>query len=97
MIRMPPGFSCGEKTRVGLLAHHHQDVRLGDVGIEDRLAGENHLRGRRSAAGFRAEALRHGGVAAFEDGGGLADHGGGQNHALAAEAGDADFGESEFG
>ena len=51
-----------------------------------------HLRARRSAARLRAEALRHGGVAALENGRGLADHGGGQDHALAAESGDTNFG-----
>src|ERR1019366_4210869 len=91
------GLQLRLEDLVGFLAHHHQDVRLGDVGIEDGLAGKDHLRGRRTAAGFRAEALRHGGVGTFEDGGSLADDDGGEDDALAAEAGDADFRESEFG
>src|ERR1035438_3656309 len=91
------GLQLRLEDLISFLAHHHQDVRLGDVGVKDGLAGENHLGGRRAAAGFRAEALRHGGVGALEDSGGLADDDGGENYALAAEAGDADFRESEFG
>jgi hypothetical protein len=85
------GLQLRGETRVGFLRHHHQDVGLSDVGVENRLGGENHLRAGGAAAGFRSESLRHGGVAAFENRGGFADDGGGEDHALAAESGDSNF------
>ena len=88
---MPPGFNCGVKRVQGFLRHHHQDVRLGHVGVEDRVAREDDLRAGGAAARFGAEALRHGGVAFLENGHGLADDGGGEDHALAAESRDSNL------
>jgi hypothetical protein len=77
---------------VGFLAHHHQDVRLSHIRVENRVRRENDLRAGRAAAGLRAEALSHGGESALENRGRLADDAGGQNDALAPKSGDTDFG-----
>ena len=90
-MSVPPGFSSGSEARVSLLREHHQHVRLGDVRIRDRLGGKHYRRARRAAARLRPEVLGHGGVGALKDGGGLADDGGGQNHALATEPRDSNF------
>ena len=92
----PAGLQLRREDRVRFLAHHHQDVRLGHVWVQNRLARKNHLRGRRPSARLRPEALRHRGVAAFEDRRRLPDHRRRQNHALPAEARDADFRQSEL-
>ncbi len=80
------------KDCVGLVRHHHQHVGTRDIGIKHRSVGQNDLRAASAAAGFRAEALRHGGKAVFVDAACLANDNGRENHALAAKPCDTDFG-----
>ena len=63
MTRMPLGCICGAEQRIGLLGHDDQDVGLRDIGIEHGLVRQDHLGAAGAAARFRAEALRHGGIA----------------------------------
>src|SRR6266567_2697747 len=85
-------FQLRAEAREGFLRHYYQDVRLGDVRVGHRLVRQNDLRAGRSTAGFRAEALRHGGEVVLENARGFPDDGRRENHSLAAKAGDPDLG-----
>src|ERR1700722_790300 len=84
-------FQFGDKSHIGLLRHHYENVRLGDVGIKYGRVGQNELGAAGTAASFRSEILRHGGIAALIDRCGFTEDNGRKNHALAAKACDANF------
>ncbi len=85
------GLKLRRELVVRFLAQGDEDVRTGHVRVEDRLARENYLGAAGSAARLRAEVLRHGGVTALEDRGGLPDYAGGEDDALPAESRNSDF------
>ena len=80
------------EARASLLRHHHQNIRRADIGVEDRLIGNNQLDATSAAAGLRAEALSQGDVLVVVDRRCTANDHARQDDALAAESGDADLG-----
>ena len=82
------------EAAIGLVGHGDQNVGTSDIRVEDRFIGKDELRAASPAARFRPEILGHGGVLALENGGGLSDDGGGENHTLAAETGNSNLGQS---
>ncbi len=81
----------GREARVGLLRQHKQNVRTADIGVKDRLIGDDERGTRSAAARLRAVVLGHGGVTAVVDAGRFADDIGRQHHALASETGEPDL------
>ena len=85
-------FQFGDEAHVRLLRHHDEDVWPGDVRVQDWRIGKDELRAAGAASGFRTEVLSHGGKRALKNRGCLAENYGRENHALAAEACDTNFG-----
>jgi hypothetical protein len=73
------------------LRHYDQDVRPGNVRVQDWRIGKDKLRAAGAASGFRTEVLSHGGKSALKNRSGLAEDYGRENHALAAETCDTNF------